>query len=779
MKHIRLTLLLLPLLAVFVLAQDPSWHQVPKEDLLGNRGEIAKTIQSTQNENILLDIWKRSETEEGILYLKMLAAKRLGLYGTKAAVPVLVARLGNDKDGFYARYALETIPGDEVDVALGEALKTIEKPDVLAGILTTLGVRANPVSAEVAKSFLTHADTDVRRAASYAYALTAGESGIAFFTNANLDPLFIDSGFLFAEQFAHKGNNAAAVRVYDALAAAANAREYQKMAAIYQGALARGQEGVRWLYAQMLPPNVDVPRRLFEVGLKAGRELPTDKRAMIVRTLVTQFAVNRTDPQRQARIVRVIGDRQDTASTLPLITRLASGESWAPPEGPQPPAGFDATTPVVVRVAAIDALRNIGDASVLPTLIAAATQTDEKSVADAARKTLIEMSGEGIDEAILVALQSGGTPAVKVALMNIVAERRIFAASPILLKLLQDSDASVSEAATSALGQISGIDDLPVMLGLFRQAQSEAEANKLLNVLKSACTRFSQDAAATEIAKVLEVASTAQLSTFRAQLLDLLKEIAGARALAIVTDYAFGTDAEMRNVATRILGEWRSPPDLNQLAAACLRVAKESAEYKIRGLRAYIRLARQFDMPEERRLQMCQEVFDLADRDEERVLIFDVLSRLDSVKALEMAASHLGNASFRERAAETAVVIGRKLPGQQPQAATIMDKVVKAVTNADVKLQAESLFTRFSGGNEGVEIVRAVYGVDNRTADVTEKVRQLSGGNSSFEIGSYNAAFGDVAPQTVKTLKITYKIKGGPERTVTFPENRPIVLPAQ
>jgi len=385
------------------------------------------------------------------------------------------------------------------------------------------------------------------------------------------------------------------------------------------------------------------------------------------------------------------------------------------------------------------------------------------------------MTADGIDAAILAAIYSGGTPAVKVALTNIVAERRIFAASPILLKSLQDSDASVVEAATSALGQISGVADLPVMLGLLKGASSEAEATKFLNVLKSACTRFPQEDSATEIAKVLEGASTA----LKTQLLDLLKEVAGAKALSIVETYAFGTDAEMRNVATRILGEWRSPPDLNQLAAVCLRVAKESEDYKIRGLRAYIRLARQFDMPEERRLSMSKEVFDLADRDDERILIFDVLNRLNSVRALEMAASYLDNATFREKAAETAVAIARNMQGRQPQAATIMGKVVEATTNAATKTQAESLFTRFSGGNEGVEIVRAVYGAGNRNADVTAKVSELCGGSSSFEIGSYNGAFGDVAPQVVKTLRITYKVKGGPERTVTFAENATVVLPLQ
>ena len=753
MKQTILTLVILPLTAVLVFAQDPSWHQVPKDDLLGNRGEIAKTIQSTQDEKVLLEIWQRSETDEGILYLKMLAAKRLGTYGTKAAVPVLVSRLDNDKDGFYARYALETIPGTEVDVALGEALKTVKRPETIAGILTTLGVRGNRVSTEVVKSLLTHANPDVRRAAGYAYALTAGESGVAFFTNANLDPLLIDSGFLFADQFSHKGDNATAVKIYDALAAATRAKEYQKMAAIYQGALARGLEGAAWLYRQITPESA---RRLFEVGLKAGRELPANDAGVTARLLVEQFETQ-SDPLRKARAIRSLGDRTDgrsKATALYVTRQLAqSGD-------------------VAVRVAAIDALCNVGDSSVVPVLIAAATQTEEQSVAEAAANTLTNLSGKEVDAAITKLLEAG-TPAMKVSSIGLIAERRIFSAAPMLVKLLQDSDASVSGAAVSALGQISGIEDLPVLLAQLKQAKSAADSEKLLNVLKSACTRFSQDTAASEVAKVLDGSST-ELKT---QLLDLLKEIAGAKSLEIVNGFVWGDDAAMRNVATRILGEWRSPQDLVPLAAACLKLAKGPHEHQSRGVSAYIRLARQFTFPENQRIAMIKTAFETAERTDQKALIFDIFARYPSVPMVEAAMSCSADEAFREQACKAAVDTAAKLQGRQPRAVSVLDKVLELTKNADTKTQAESVRSRLAGVDEGIEIVKAIYGVGDKTADVTGKVRQLSAGSSVFEIGSYNTAFGDPSPQVVKTLKITYKVKGGPEKTAEFAENRPVTLP--
>jgi hypothetical protein len=340
-------------------------------------------------------------------------------------------------------------------------------------------------------------------------------------------------------------------------------------------------------------------------------------------------------------------------------------------------------------VAAIDALRNVGDASVVPVLIEAANQTDEKSVADAARRTLAYLPGKEVDDAICGLLESG-TPAVKITAFDLVADRRIFSAAPILVKLQQGSDASVSGAAVTALGEISGIEELPLLLGYLRQAKTEADAQKVLVVLKSTGTRLSQDAATTEVAKALDSADV----ELKKKLLDLLKEIAGAKSLTIVESYAWGSDAALRNTATQYLGEWRSPQDLDQLAVACLRLAKDHEEYKIRGLRGYIRLARQFDMPEERKLSMCQEFFDLADRDQDKVLIFDVYSRIASIPSLEKTVVYLDNATFRERAAESAVAVAERIQGRNPRTAAAMRKVIEVSTTAAVKARAQRVLDR-------------------------------------------------------------------------------------
>ncbi|MDR2438456.1 MAG: HEAT repeat domain-containing protein [Planctomycetaceae bacterium] len=668
MKHIVHLFVVSVFLTFSVFGQDPAWHRVPKDALLEKGADVIKMLLSTTDENAMLNIVKQSGAEDDILRLKMFAYKRLGMYGTKAAVPVLVEKLDIEKEGFYARYALETIPGNEIDAALCEAAKNVKRPAVLAGILTSLGVRGNPQSAATAKEFLKHEDLDVRKAAGYAYAGTAGDEAVEFFTQKSLDPALADSGFLLAEIFANKGEKEKAVKIYDALAVA-DIKAYQKEAALYRGILIRGLDGIDLLVAQL---NSESPK-FFGVGLKAGRELPAGN--AVTKAMVEQLA-KQSDSLRKSKLVRSIGDRKDKESkavSLPALSELAkSGD-------------------VVVRVAAIDSLRNIGDPSVLPILIDAANQTESPEIAKAAENTLRNLPGKEIDDAIVGLLEKGNSVA-KIKAIGLVEDRRIISAYPLLKKGLQDSDAGVRKAAIDALGQTAGIDDLPILLDVLDKAKSEEEAEKILNVLKSACTRLPQDAASSEVLKLFANGSTAM----KINLLDLLKEIGGAKAMEIVNQYAWGDDAELKDKATAILGQWRSPQDLDLVAAACLKLAKESKEnkFKVRGLRGYIRLARQFSMAEERRLQICQEVYDLANRDEDKVLIFDVFARNPSLKVLDVAVKYLDNEKFKEKASETVVAIGEKLQGKSPQTADAMKKVIEKTANNSIKERAQRVLDK-------------------------------------------------------------------------------------
>jgi hypothetical protein len=78
-----------------------------------------------------------------------------------------------------------------------------------------------------------------------------------------------------------------------------------------------------------------------------------------------------------------------------------------------------------------------------------------------------------------------------------------------------------------------------------------------------------------------------------------------------------------------------------------------------------------------------------------------------------------------------------------------------------------------------VEILSAIYATKEQkpqAVDVTEKIRPTFKGTRYSPILNYNEAFEPIAP-IIKHLTIEYTINGGPKKTVTFEENREIILP--
>ncbi|MCL2622795.1 MAG: HEAT repeat domain-containing protein [Planctomycetaceae bacterium] len=679
MKKLTYKLLCTLMAAAFcaaAFAQDPDWHVIPKDDLAGNRGELAKILQTTATEEQCLEVMQRESDvalvalDENTLYLKMLAGKRLATHGTAKSVPVLVAMLEKYPEGFFARYALETIPGAEVDAALCEALPNLKEPTVIAGVLTTLGVRGNAASEKTIFGFVKNDDADVRNAAAYAYSScvdvnnTIGDPDTVDFNDE-----LVDAALLLAELFAAKGDKDAAVNIYEHIAKADNIKAYRKESGTYQHILALGNEGIEELVTNINSPDI----KMFLVAMKAGRQLPAGD--AVTKAMIEQLD-KQDNPLRKALLVRAIGDRTDDVSkamSRGVISQLAqSGDE-------------------VVRVAAIDALRNIGNPTVLPILIAAANQSDSQAIADAAKKTLAELPGKEVDAAIVDLLEKGNA-ATKILAIKLIEERRIITAFAQLKKGLEDSDANVQKAALDALGQVASIDELPVLLDVLSRVTNQDELKELQNVLMSACTRMPQEAAATEVSKMIPT-SPRPIQLFQ---MDMLMQIAGPKAVATVESYAWGNDVPLKDKATALLGTWRSPPDIELIAAACLKLAKEATDdrFKIRGVRGLIRLARQFDMSEQRKLEIAKQVFDVAERDDDKVLVFDVYSRNPTTNMLAAAMAHIDNPTFREKACESAVIIGERAPDKLAAIPAAMRAVLEKSTNADMKARAQRVLDR-------------------------------------------------------------------------------------
>ncbi|MCL2306560.1 MAG: hypothetical protein FWC43_14575 [Planctomycetaceae bacterium] len=659
-----------------------SWLMAKTEELKGEYGEVAKTLQTTVNEATLLAMLQQPGTDNEILFLKMLACKRLATQGTKEAVPTLAKMLDDEKTALYARYALEQIPADEVDAALAEATKTLDGL-LLIGVIGSIANRGKVEAEATLYALVATEDAkgrkypEVAKAAIAATGALAGDGAVQFFSGGMLDaahegcrkqfgPEIADAAFHCANQRIARGNKEAAIKIFQTIATMSEANDFQRESAVYHEILTLGNEGVDLLVKQIHSDNP----KLFAVAMKAARELPVG--AEVTKKLVAQLAEVK-DNARRAQLILAIGDRTDADSrkvSLAPIAALAKSDNAA------------------VAVAAIVALKNIGDVSVLATLLDAASSANSE-IAAAAKATLEGIPGKEVDQAIVALFEKGDAKTQKAAI-GLIDARRIVSAFPLLKKAATSTNSEIRGAALSALAEVVTLADLENLFAVLPAATTEEQAVENQKLLKAACSRMPREEVAAKMVEILNKAD----EKAKPNLLDILMQIGGPTAIKTVTDYAFGNSPTMKNKATELLGKWREPEDANAVAAACLKLAQSKDQYSQRGLRGYVRYPRQYPMEETQRIEMVRTYLTLATRSEDKELVFQAFTKYPSAKMLEEAMKLLDDDSIREKACEAAVSVAEKIQGASQATADAMKKVIETARGEQTKERAKRVLEK-------------------------------------------------------------------------------------
>jgi hypothetical protein len=258
---------------------------------------------------------------------------------------------------------------------------------------------------------------------------------------------------------------------------------------------------------------------------------------------------------------------------------------------------------------------------------------------------------------------------------------------------------------------------------------------------------------AAEIAAALDGAPTAT----KGVLLDTLAAVGGTKALAAVGAAAKSSDADLQDISSRLLGKWMTI----DAAPVLLDLTKTAPDekYQARALRGYVRIARQFVMPEPQRLEMCNSALAACRQPAEQKLVLDVLMQHPTKDTLTLAVKLTQTPELTDDARQTVLFIAQKL-GNKAEGVQ--------------QLLLEAGFSKVK-----VEIVKAEYGAGATQKDVTEVLKKQAADVQLIALpgDDYNSAFGgDPVPNTVKQLKVQYRINDKPGEA-TFAENALIILP--
>ena len=631
-------LLISLLLPAVALAQQP----LPAA---GNESQLLATLNS-----------------DAALFDKAKACQRLAIIGTSKSVPVVAKLLADPGLSHYARLALEANPSLEVDKAFRDALGKL-KGRQLVGVINSVGTRKDRQSVDALVSLASGDDNEVAAAAVSALGAIATAESISAVQQVLSDKPSLrvtaaDACLTAADRLLLEGKNAAALVVLGALRKAELPTHINVASRL--GEIRAGSQNVNELMNSYLRDN-DLD--LFRIGLELAHHL-TD--AKTTGQLVKQL--DALPPARQILLMHVLGDRGD-ASALPTVIEAADSDD------------------VNMKIAAVRVLGMLGDGSVVSILLKAAVSDDE-ALATTARDSLAVLGGDDVDNQLASQLKNSDGQE-RLVLVDVAGRRGINRVIPLLLKYVSSDDPQLRNSAIDGLGMTVGLKDFPQLLDQMLAMGSSPSAKPMKEALRKACQRMGDRDAASKVLldRMTDASTAAQI-----ELMDLLVYVGGQQALAGAQAAAEGDDKSAADAATRALGRWLTP----DAAPLLLELAKSgNPAYRVRCLRGYIRIIRQFGLRAGQRLQMSRKAFAAASRDEERKLVLDTLTRFPSVQGLRMITPHLGNASLREEASKAAVIIGEKIVGNDPKSvADAMAKVVAATKDEQIVKRAKVLIAR-------------------------------------------------------------------------------------
>ena len=601
----------------------------------------AQPAAATQDQT---DQWLAVLKSDADLKAKDEVCRKLAVFGNKSAIPVLAGLLGNEQLSHMARYAMEPMKDPAVDAAFRDAAGKL-KGKVLVGVVGSIGERRDVQAVPVLTKLLSDADPMVISAAAMSLGkIGTSEAAAALQVAAGSAPAAVrwavyDGLTRCANSMAAAGKPAEAIAICDSLLKSDGAGPI-KMAAMRCKIIALGDKGIDLLAEQFRSDDA----RMFSIALRLAMELP----GPAVTTALTD-AAEKSMLDKQILLLQAIGNRHD-ARAVPTVLKLATTA------GPE------------VRLMAIRVLPQVGNDAQVPFLFELAGGEDA-NIAKAAQLALASLGGTSTDAAILAKMQ-GDAKARRIGI-EALGQRRYSKAMPDVLKATQDADGAIRVAAIRALEDLAGPGDVGVLAGVVIDAKGDAEREAAERTLSAVVVRMPDAAHADAITSQLGKATgPAKLSLLR-----VLRSVGGPKALAAVREAMKDGNDEVRNTAVRTLCDWLTP----EAADDMLTLAKSAPTpaHKVLGLRGYIRISRDRNIPEPKRLGMLKEAGALATRPEEKRQVLGAISAINSPAGLDLAATYLDQAAVKDEAMTTVVTMAEKLLPKQP--ARIIPALEKAV----------------------------------------------------------------------------------------------------
>lgn len=573
---------------------------------------------------------------------KRFACLHLAVIGGNACVPALAGLLKNEETAGIAAAALAQIPAPAATDALRRALGSAPaaaRPALAHALgarrdtkavaqLNRLAFGEDPAAAEAAVIALGHIGTPGAQKTLATLRRTAPPELRRAVAAASLN---------LADTLARQGNRKAATTIYQDYLAPDQPADLRRGA--FGGLLRLDRDGGQ---KRALEALAGEDAALKAVAIAAAPEL---KNAGASRAFAA--ALPGLAPGDQVLLLRALAARGDAAARQAAREQLGSSH----PE---------------VRLAAIAALGQMGDAATVPILagaVAAGANAAELRAVESALAGL--QGGEAVDRALAAQLRER-MAGPKWPFLGALVRRANPASKPVFLAEATTSDPLMAKLAFQGLSRVAGAEDLPAVLkalgGLRAEAVLEDAQAAVGQVLRRAASPAQGSSA------VRDALRNAPTPAGQARLLPLLAFCPDAEGLRQVVAAARSPDPTLRDIGLRTLADWPDPAAWEPLRALYQEAPTETE--RVLALRGLAHLLGELNArPDATLVGRYRELLQSAKGDTDRKLILGALAGCAHPEALALAVEQLSHAGVRAEAVLAVRKIAETIKGQHPQAA--------------------------------------------------------------------------------------------------------------
>ena len=599
---------------------------------------------------------------------KDLACRELQVIGTEACIDALAAMLADVKLSHMARYALEPMPYPKASKVMRDALGKTSGPTKV-GLLISLGFRRDAESTGELTALLKDKDPAVAGAAAAALGRIgtpeAAKALAAFRSSADkaLRVVVAEASLTAAEQLAKDGKQDEAARICKELQAAqwpAHVRLGAFVGLLGSGGEAAVSQAVAAISGKDAAMRSAAISHVSKLkGKDVGKRLAA--------------GLDKLPASAQALLVDALGDLGD-AAVLPTIVKATSNAD----------AG--------VRMAAIRTIGKIGDVSCVKLLCKTVVAGKDSAEQQAAVNSLHGLKGDKVNATIVAAMKAAPATA-KPKLIEALVTRKATDAVGDLAAEAKGTDAKVRVAALRALGWIAQPADLEALVPLaVKPADDPARSAAELAIVQVA-RKIAKESERSD--SVLAALKTAGGTPAKCSLIRVLGSLGGKKAFAAVAPGLKDKSADVQDATVNALSNWPSARALDPL----MNVAKTSDNPKQRvlSLQGCVRILGLNDCTVEQTLASYRELIKASKTPADTKLVLSGLAAVADPAALEVIEPFMARKEFLAEAEFARLGVARAIMGSSSQLSGKIATGLQRSRNPTVANQARWILRSLRG----------------------------------------------------------------------------------